>query len=48
MPSVPVLGYRAAYLKQTLQNLLIDHTRYVREHGDDMPSVRDWVWSSGS
>ncbi len=45
---VSALGYRAAYLKQTMQNLLIDHTAYVRERGDDMPSVRDWVWSSGS
>jgi len=45
---VAALGYRAAYLKQTMQNLLIDHSAYVRERGDDMPSVRDWVWSSGS
>jgi len=42
------LGYRAASLKQTMQNLLIDHAAYVRERGDDMPSVRDWVWSSGT
>ena len=20
------------------------HRAYTREHGDDMPDVRDWVW----
>ncbi len=43
---VPSLGYRAAYLKQTMQNRLIEHTRYIREHGEDMPEIRDWVWAN--
>ncbi len=43
---VPSLGYRAAYLKQEMQNLLIEHTRYVREVGEDLPEVRNWVWSN--
>jgi xylulose-5-phosphate/fructose-6-phosphate phosphoketolase len=43
---VPSLGYRAAYLKQAMQNKLIEHTRYVREYGEDMPEIRDWVWSN--
>ncbi|MCW3095902.1 MAG: phosphoketolase [Chthonomonadaceae bacterium] len=41
---VPSLGYRAAHLKQEMQNRLIEHTHYVRERGEDMPEIRDWVW----
>ncbi len=41
---VPSLGYRAAYLKQAMQNKLIEHTYYVREHGEDMPEICDWAW----
>jgi xylulose-5-phosphate/fructose-6-phosphate phosphoketolase len=41
---VPSLGYKAAYLKQEMQNRLIEHTHYVREHGEDMPEIRDWAW----
>jgi xylulose-5-phosphate/fructose-6-phosphate phosphoketolase len=41
---VPSLGYRAAYLKQSLREKLIEHTLYVREHGEDMPEIREWRW----
>jgi xylulose-5-phosphate/fructose-6-phosphate phosphoketolase len=39
------LGSRAAYLKQMLRDRLIEHAAYIREHGDDMPDVRDWTWT---
>jgi len=42
---VPKLGPRAAYAKQALRDKLIDHTRYIREHGEDMPEILDWTWS---
>jgi xylulose-5-phosphate/fructose-6-phosphate phosphoketolase len=34
-----------AHFKQFLRNKLIEHTQYVREHGDDMPEVKNWTWS---
>ena len=33
-----------AHFKQMLRNKLVDHHQYIREHGDDMPEVRDWKW----
>src|SRR5262249_43169367 len=41
---VPKLGYAAAYIKQAIHDKLIEHRMYIREHGEDMPEVRDWKW----
>jgi xylulose-5-phosphate/fructose-6-phosphate phosphoketolase len=41
---VPSLGYRAASLRQLMSDKLTEHHAYVREHGEDMPEVRKWVW----
>jgi len=41
---VPELGASAAYLKQAIRDRLIEHKHYIREHGEDMPEVRDWKW----
>ncbi|WP_445628166.1 phosphoketolase family protein [Nostoc sp. DSM 114167] len=41
---VPKLGYRAAYVKQHLQDKLIEHKQYIQKYGDDMPEIRDWKW----
>ena len=35
---------QAAHLAQVLRDKLREHTAYVREHGEDMPEVRDWRW----
>jgi xylulose-5-phosphate/fructose-6-phosphate phosphoketolase len=29
-----------------LKNKLVEHRIYVRSHGEDMPEVRDWQWTS--
>ncbi len=42
---VPALGSRAAYAKQAIRDKLIDHRRYIREHGEDLPEIRDWSWA---
>ncbi|MGN8547965.1 phosphoketolase family protein [Bradyrhizobium sp. 13971] len=44
---VPGLATKAAQIKQGYRDALIAHARYVREHGEDMPEVRDWVWPNG-
>lgn len=35
---------RGAYAKQWLHNKLVEHKLYIREHGEDMPEIRNWHW----
>lgn len=41
-----VAGYedKAAAFVQEMDNTLQYHHDYIREHGDDIPAVQDWVW----
>ncbi|UGY12024.1 phosphoketolase family protein (plasmid) [Bradyrhizobium septentrionale] len=41
---VPGLGIAAAHIKQQFRDALIEHSHYVREHGEDMPQIRNWAW----
>ncbi|WP_413200600.1 phosphoketolase [Nostoc piscinale] len=41
---VPKLGYKAAYVKQHLQDKLIEHKHYISQYGEDMPEIRNWQW----
>ncbi len=44
---LPALGARAAYQKQWLRDKLTKHKQYIREHGDDLPEIREWRWGLG-
>jgi xylulose-5-phosphate/fructose-6-phosphate phosphoketolase len=41
---VPKLTDRAAHLRQHMSEQRLAARAYTREHGDDMPEVRDWTW----
>jgi len=41
---VPTLGSKAAHVKQSMRNKLLEHKQYIRKYGDDMPEVRHWKW----
>jgi xylulose-5-phosphate/fructose-6-phosphate phosphoketolase len=41
---VPGLGERAAHLRQDMEDERLRARAYTREHGDDVPAIRDWTW----
>jgi xylulose-5-phosphate/fructose-6-phosphate phosphoketolase len=41
---VPRLQRVGAHFKQWLRNRLVEHKQYIRDHGEDMPEIRDWKW----
>jgi xylulose-5-phosphate/fructose-6-phosphate phosphoketolase len=43
---VPHLGSRAAYAKQFIRDKLLDHKKYIRRYGEDMPEIRNWKWNA--
>lgn len=42
---LPHLGSRGNYLKQLMQNKLIEHKEYIYKHGEDMSEIQNWKWS---
>jgi xylulose-5-phosphate/fructose-6-phosphate phosphoketolase len=41
---VPGLGSRAAGLRQEMADTRLRARAYTREHGEDVPEIRDWTW----
>ncbi|MBE3143971.1 MAG: phosphoketolase family protein, partial [Planctomycetes bacterium] len=42
---LPHLGSKGAYLKQQMQDKLIEHKHYIDKHGQDLPEIRNWKWN---
>lgn len=45
---VPSLGASAASVRQEIRDKLIEHKRYIRETGEDLPEIRNWKWQGGA
>jgi xylulose-5-phosphate/fructose-6-phosphate phosphoketolase len=43
---LPQLKDSTAYLKQEMQDKLVEHKYYIRKNGLDMPEIRNWKWKS--
>jgi len=43
---LPNLGSPGAYLKQQMQDKLIEHKHYIDIHGEDLPEIRNWKWGN--
>jgi xylulose-5-phosphate/fructose-6-phosphate phosphoketolase len=41
---VPRLCRVGAHFKQSLRDKLVEHKLYIRQHGDDLPEVKNWTW----
>ena len=42
------LGTKGAYLKQLMEQKLIEHRQYIDANGIDMPEIRDWQWNQST
>jgi xylulose-5-phosphate/fructose-6-phosphate phosphoketolase len=43
---LPQTGSQGAYLKQMTQDKLIEHKHYIDKHGQDLPEILNWKWTS--
>jgi xylulose-5-phosphate/fructose-6-phosphate phosphoketolase len=43
---VPQAAEQGIWLKERVKDKLIEHRRYICQHGRDLPEVREWRWGS--
>ena len=41
---VPQTAAKGVYLKQQLQDKLVEHRHYINQYGQDLPEIRNWKW----
>lgn len=41
---VPRLAKIKSYIKEITESKLLEHKRYIKEFGEDLPEIRDWKW----
>ena len=39
---LPQTGEKGIYLKQRLEDQLIEHKQYIDKHGENLPEIRQW------
>ena len=42
---VPNLASRAGHVRERMVAKRLEHRAYIREHGEDLPEVRNWRWA---
>ena len=42
--AIPEFAESGADFIQKMDNKLAEHYQYIRDHGDDLPEVKDWTW----
>jgi len=43
---LPQTGAKGIYLKAQLKEKLLEHKQYIDKHGEDMPEIRNWTWTT--
>jgi xylulose-5-phosphate/fructose-6-phosphate phosphoketolase len=43
LPQLP--AEKVTELKKLIETKLAEHHDYIREHGQDLPEIRNWLWS---